>query len=680
MSDKSKASRKEGEQFTVYPSVKGGIEGELRDRAVTKLYPIGEFYKPSLVAKALDELVVTNTTAYTDANGNQQQASTKVVYVTAQGNKRTIDHQEIKQKLADNVDKLKVFYDKQKQKPLAVTAYKVISDTTLPSLEKYFTLETIQPNQWLPKTATITRDINGASTVGREVNINDVPDLKNTYKQPITGYLITDKTGLAKALDGLKPTEYREHKNVEIMASQEGNTIEGLKSLFTDLIDLTNACGITDDSGQVMSIGKLVINQIHLEFLSIISRTLAGVLERNEPKGRASRSVVNIKDPESHRYIGRPSTTSFIDMVEGAVNGRELKNLGKIYRTKDEREAEGGFLAHIDNPQVTLPFIFDDTDKQVQAKFMANSVALAVDAVTALQGYKRDNPDNDGYIKLKDLALYIKRYADDIEVKGSLRPQYRKAILNGLTIAQLMGADYAVEKNKKTGVTQWHKVYLIDRITDYETNKKGDVIAVKTDFTTEYKASLTYNLGVVLDGVQNLKTPEIKLLATYISDRQVAKQNDTIAGKPITFTADTLCTKAGIINQTNTTMRYATLTKMLNDLQAEGVAVGKWTTKGKGSNITGYDKDSQTVYITPTKNVQQAYVTKEQTKAERAGYKTEQEARVKALIKYAKGYTNLDTLATEMSIERPELDKLLAGQEPITDRLLEHIDIDLVSK
>ena len=119
---------------------------------------------------------------------------------------------------------------------------------------------------------------------------------------------------------------------------------------------------------------------------------------------------------------------------------------------------------------------------------------------------------------------------------------------------------------------------------------------------------------------------------------------------------------------------------MLNDLKAEGVAIGKWTTKAKSNNITGYNKDSQTVYITPTKNVQQAYVNKEQSKAERAGYKVEQEARLKALKKYAKGYTDLNALATEMSIERIELDKLLAGQQPITDILLERIDIDLVSK
>ena len=141
-------------------------------------------------------------------------------------------------------------------------------------------------------------------------------------------------------------------------------------------------------------------NSKDLTIKPIISGLAKPVVE-----GLNARKVVNIKDPESHRYIGRPSTTSFIDMVEGAVNGKELENLGKIYRTKDEREAEGGFLAHIENPQVALPFIFDSADKRVQAKFMANSVTIAVDAVTALQGYLRDNPNNEDPIPIKVIAL-----------------------------------------------------------------------------------------------------------------------------------------------------------------------------------------------------------------------------------------------------------------------------------
>ena len=663
MSDKStnpkKTPSKKPFKGAIYPSIAGGVNAVLKEQAKSELYPIADFYKPSLVAKALET-----------AKGG------RVRITTVQGSSIEIDRAEIKQALASNLKALKAFYDKQKSKALAVTYYQRVSDETAETLKQYFKYETFKPIDHENYKAEVHKQqINSDNKIILQPAKVDVP-------VPINGYGLFERAKLQKALDKLPKAKILLHKDVEILTNITGvakadvNTIEGLKQLFTDVIDLAKACNIKDDGTRVLSIGEVEVSQTHLELLSTASLTLATVLDLNEPY--KSRSVVNIKDPESHRYIGRPSTTSFIDMVEGAVSGRELKNLGKTYRNKDEREAEGGFLAHIDDPQKALPFIFDETDKQVQAKFMANSVALAVDAVTALQAYKRANPDNEGFIKLKDLAQYIKRYADDMQGGRSLRPQYRQAILNGLTIAQLMGADYAVEKNKKTGVTRWHKVYLIDRITEYDTNKKGDVIAVKTDFTAEYKASLTYNLGVVLDGVQNLKTPEIKLLATYISDRQVAKQNDTVAGKPITFTADTLCIKAGITDQ-NITNRYNTLTKMLDDLQAEGVAVGDWTTKANNKNITGYNKASHTIYITPTQNLQKAYITKEQTKAEREGYKLEQQARLQALKKYAKDYTDLNALATEMKIDRLELDKLLAGQEPITDILLERIDIDLVN-
>lgn len=658
MTDKSKNPKKTPSTKTfrgaIYPSIAGGVNAVLKEQARGELYPIADFYKPSLVAKALDT-----------AKGGL------VRVTTVQGSSIEIDRADIKQKLAGNLKALKAFYDKQKSKTLAVTHYQRVSDETAEALKQYFEYNTFKPIDHKNYKADVQRHL-----INSDNRIIMQPSKVNVAT-PINGYALTDKPKLQKAIDKLPKTKILLHKDVEIQTSvlnAEANTIEGLRQLFTDVIDLAKACNIKDDGTRVLSIGDVEVSQTHLELLSTVSLTLATVLDLNTAKH--TRSVVNIKEAEKHSYIGRPSTTSFIDMVEGAVSGRELQNLQKTYRNKDEREAEGGFLAHIDDIQTALPFLDDIDDKKLQAKFMANSVALAVDAVTALQAYKRDNPDNNGYIKIKDLATYIKRYADDMAVKGSLRPQYRKAILNGLTLAQLMGTDYIVDKNPKTGATKWHKVYLIDRITDYETNKKGDVVTVKTDFTAEYKASLSFNLGVVLDGVQNLKTPESKILATYISDRQVAKQDDTIAGKPVTFTADTLCTKAGITDQ-NITTRYITLAKMLNDLQSEGIAIGKWTTKAKTNNITGYNKDSQTIYIYPTTNLQQAYTTKAQTKAERDSYKLEQKARLTALKKYASGYTDLDTLATELGVERAELDGLLAGQTPIADKVLNKIDLDL---
>ena len=662
MSDKSKDPdnnpSKKPFKGSIYPSIAGGVNAVLKEGARGELYPIADFYKPSLVAKALE----------TTKGG-------RVRVTTVQGSSIEIDRAEIKQKLASNLTALRAFYDKQKSKNLAVTYYQRVNDKTAEAFKGYFDYNTFKPIS--NNTAEVYKQAGTARI--------KIPPENTVVQGSIKGYGLPDKPKLQKALDKLPKAKILLHKDVEIeaklsyvMGEQKADipAIAGLKQLFTDVIELATACNIKNDGTMVLSIGNDVqISQTHLELLSTVSLTLATIQELNTAKH--SRSVVNIKEAEKHSYIGRPSTTSFIDMVEGAVSGRELKNLERTYRNKDEREAEGGFLAHIDDIQTALPFINDIDDKKQRAKFMANSVALAVDAVTALQAFRRDNQDHNGYIKIKDLATYIKRYADDMQVKGSLRPQYRKAILNGLTLAQLMGTDYIVEKNPKTGATKWHKVYLIDRITDYETNKKGDVISVKTDFTAEYRASLSFNLGVVLDGVQNLKTPESKILATYISDRQVAKQDDTIAGKPITCTADTLCTKAGITDQ-HITNRYNTLAKMLDDLQGEGIAIGKWTTKAKNKTITGYNKNSQTIYIYPTANLQQAYTTKARSKAERESYKTEQKARLTALKKYANGYTNLDTLASELDLERVELDGILAGQQPIVDRVLDKIDLELI--
>lgn len=402
-------------------------------------------------------------------------------------------------------------------------------------------------------------------------------------------------------------------------------------------------------------------------------------IKRTADKSGAGREVVNILNPEQHRYIGRPTTMGLLDMITKTIDGKDLADLKEQYIDRDSRKDSGGFLTHVSDPQTALPFDISDVglDRNQKAKLVGNVVALTVQAVGALQAYKRDNPDSKGNIPIKDLAKYISRYSDDMaKNKGTLRPQYRQAILNGLTLATLAGDSYIISKDKKTGKARHGVVYLINRITEYETNKKGEITAVTTDFTPEYKASLQYNLGVLTDGVSKLKSPEAINLATYISDRQVAEQDKTVAGKPITFTADTLCKKASIVDK-HVTKRYSTLAKLLDELQTESVAVGRWVTKSKGKAITGYDKDSQTLYIYPTTTAQNSYTTRERTKAVREAYKTEQAGRVKALKRYAKGYTDLEALASEMGVDRPELEGLLAGNKPITDGHLESLDLDI---
>ncbi|MCA1800273.1 MAG: hypothetical protein LC650_03180, partial [Actinobacteria bacterium] len=141
----------------------------------------------------------------------------------------------------------------------------------------------------------------------------------------------------------------------------------------------------------------------------------------------------------------------------------------------------------------------------------------------------------------------------------------------------------------------------------------------------------------------------------------------------------TLCTKAGITDQ-HITNRHNTLAKLLDELETEGVAIGRWATKAGGKKITGYNQESQTLYIYPHAIPKLSYTTRERTKAIRDSYKLEQQARKKALIKYAKGYTDLDKLANEMGVDRPDLDNLVAGNTPITEQHLAKIDLDIVAK
>jgi hypothetical protein len=112
---------------------------------------------------------------------------------------------------------------------------------------------------------------------------------------------------------------------------------------------------------------------------------------------------------------------------------------------------------------------------------------------------------------------------------------------------------------------------------------------------------------------------------------------------------------------------------LLDDLVQRGY-IAKYETKNGAKKIRGYDKESQTLLIYPTKKYADALVTKKQSRAERASDILEQSARLKALKKYAKGYTDFNVLAKELNVTKVELDSMLAGQQPISDDIVEMIE------
>lgn len=399
------------------------------------------------------------------------------------------------------------------------------------------------------------------------------------------------------------------------------------------------------------------------------------------------REVVNIKDAKNHDVIMQPHTMSLTDMIDGAFEGREAKRLfndwkpngykRSVYGSPDKIKKAGGWLAHIDTMQSELPIEFDETDRKTLVKFMTQTKALVIDVTTALGRFLRDNPDHDpnDYISLTQLAKYIGRFNDSKLNKGELRPAYRQQILNGLQMAQLISADYVVGKDKK-GNKEWRKVYLIDRITDYKTYGNTDIVTgVKVDFTKEYKESVGLNLGVILDGVLLLNTPEHKALGAYILERFAQHQEATVRGEPQKITADTLIKKGGIIDD-NKTHKLLTLQKALDTFVENGL-IAKWACKNGAKNITGYDRESQTILFYPTENLKNSYAPKSQTQAERKAIELVQKNRLTALKKWFKGYMSRETASNVLGISVAELNEMLAGTKVISDDIVDKISEEL---
>lgn len=405
--------------------------------------------------------------------------------------------------------------------------------------------------------------------------------------------------------------------------------------------------------------------------------------ELKQSKESGHRTIVNIKDAEKHAVMLQPHTLGLTDMIDGAFEGRDLKNLYKNfrregYKNNDEIKQKGEWLAHIDPKQSELPIDYGERDRKTLVKFMTQVKALVLDTAIALWLYRQEHPEYkpDEWVKLIDLARYIERFNDKkLREKNELRPENKSQLLLGLQLAQLVGVDYRVNKDKR-GNYEWRRVFLINQITDFKTYGNTDsVIAVKVNFTKEYLESGGLNIGVILDGVQRLKTPEHKALGAYILERFAQFQASTIKGKPLTATADTLIKKAGIIDS-NTTYKLETLQKALDQLVATNI-IAKWGTKNGKKNIRGYDKESQSLLLYPTENLINGYTTKPQTQAERHAIKIEQQNRQKKVKAWFKGYTSREVASRVLGISLAEFNEILAGKTIINNDIMDIIDSEM---
>lgn len=232
----------------IYSSPTDAIEQTLKSLTKTNDYEISTFYKPELVAKALNRLKIAN----------------KISYKTPQGNTKYIDQKAIKQKLTDNLDKLQAFYDKHQQDYLAEST-------------RYHTLRYLLNRAGAEAPEPL--EIKTLSEYFDEVN-QTIKDQQGNDIQ-VKGYTVNDQQALHTAIKKLNLPTYTKY---EIAPEPSGATdFMTFTANFKRLVDLATECGITTEGDTVMQVGDTVINQIHLQLGRIVNDTLAEIQKVTKP-------------------------------------------------------------------------------------------------------------------------------------------------------------------------------------------------------------------------------------------------------------------------------------------------------------------------------------------------------------------------------------------------------------
>ncbi len=673
MSDKSKDPKITPSTKTfkgaIYPSIAGGVNAILKEQARGELYPIADFYKPSLVSKALET-----------ANGG------RVRVTTVQGSSIDIDRAEIKQKLANNLKALKAFYDKQKSKTLAVTYYQRVSDETAETLKQYFEYDTFKP------TGNNTADIYNQTGNTRII----IPPENTKVQGSINGYALTDKPKLQKALDKLPKTKILLHKDVEIqtsVASAEANTIEGLRQLFTDVIDLAKACNIKDDGTRVLSIGDVEVSQTHLELLSTVSLTLATVQELNGDK-KSHYTPPNIRDETDINYVPKPPIEAINEtLMKLAEDPATEETINKLYIDEQDRIRKNGLPVRIDSLEQQA--LFDSlTDRGIKPikKILDITTGLTIPAFYMLGGHlQRLQRDSDRQIEdliipemsITEFMRINPRFNTPKALKKGIKAEHKEATINSLDLLRLVQypINQPIKKNGKTVGYELSSVKVYDYSLVADKNKKIQSIKnlkYSRDFLDKYNRILAIPYG---DGFYLLTEMTHQQLDIYIQGLMTNKENikRTVANEPLIINAKEF---KKIYKKYNPFDFYRTLTNGLNKLADDEIKeIDRWHTKAGGQTITSQNPDSQILYIYPT-TIHKALITSE----ERKTIKQEQARRLRDLkslvTKYRKDLkTNktssleyLNYLAEDLEISTDELQTILAGNQPISDELMHKIN------
>lgn len=658
----------EYEATVSYKPARAGINAFNKKLTTVTNYRISEFYKASKVRQALASVKLEMHYYKHPAEVTQLDTSTATVN---QADGELIDNEAIKSQLLKHLPAVKHHLESLASDYLAVTEWHKIpadNDRAIKPLKAYF--------EALPSGGFKLKS-------GKQKELLDA--LAKLPKHTSTSLMLTEQADAELLLpSGIvavqKLTEQIGIEPVgEVMAYLNSNPATGRHNTV-----------IGGDGTQYKDTADVITTAIHTSHkiaLEYLVATLARMREQADSTAKRSRARSNIRD--GHDALPRPATTTLGELFESSRFDTE--RLIRIYdddiRTPEKLHEVGGYKLHA--TQQLLPLFKASNDyKTLEDLLRANIPQLEKVLITVLREAEKTGGLKDGDRWTKIATLAEPMYKEQIAKRGKLDKVYREAYTNNLRMLDALQF-YRYEKPSKSGGGIYSKFKFIE-LKKIETNKAGNVMAVKWALHPEFIKIAHTLIYVNADKFLEIKSPNAQMLATYINDTFVmsdAQANRTIKGEPISRQARLLADKAGL-SKSNVTERYRYLTDNLNELEELGII--KWQASNGGKQVKATDKSSQKVIIWPSKNTSGSHITRALNASNKQAEQAELTARQAELKKLVNIYRNdlkaakdsteyKKYLASDLGVKEQEIDLMLfkgtktSKPQPITDGLLQRI-------
>lgn len=645
--------------------VRGGINAYTHSLNETTYTPLGDFYKVSKVSKALRQVDVSTYTRYTkvpanvdikvikDDKGNK--IITPTITTTADSNNPDdwIDNDVIKKKLVNHLKDVKAYYEGLMASSVFLT--KTVFYVTPPDNSPEF--------KAMAKCFKAEQGVNKIDPKKKDELLTLIK------KQPQkTGYTLN------VLYEANTDTDMSLTPRTDDQAGYfTRNTTVGVRERYALLLDLAEKCRIKPEGFARQTVDRDGVERPLADTHAIMERILTDALaimsEDYASKELEKRSVVNVRNPREHTIVGKPTMGGIMSILQNNAE-KQIESILNQTQTIEQLREHNGIEGTLLDDKTAFPIFDIQNDQKTRAKAIKYYMAMQLRALVGFDKWKKDHPDEKSVV-LSDLAKYT-LWAKEVESGKGLKPEHRQQLINGLDMAGHFAYKYIVGKSRyKDKSGKWQTtyerkyIYLLTRLKGDKVNEKtGTVISVDVDYDPDYLKALSYNLGVALDNLENVKTETAVVIGGYLCERFVANQTKVVEkGEPIRTTVSNLC-KVGCIFDVNPTTRCKTIIKALDELEQANV-IAKWQTAVGGKVITNYDKDTLSLDIW-AKDPTKVYITPSQNKALRASkkiYQKEWLTALKQLHNPHRYYKNPETLAKDLGITKEQLDIYLGGEE-----------------